>query len=203
MEALIDSGKEWMIPLLEFRELLALTANPEHKLEYRDIRGRDGRVILKKDGEFAARTYKAEVSKEMLEQVLRIQRTLRSTGPDSHATLISPEELLEIRRIWRTERQDWEDTVPKIYRKVNGHDWDWPVDDDGHFDADHRMLLANICEEYDVPLELVARMLEAERQSRGMARRAGIHKALAAELAREWRSEVEILADKPIQLRLV
>jgi len=195
MEALIDSGQEWMEPLLEFRELLARSTDPEHKRKFRDIRGRDGRVILMKNGKFAARTYKPEVSKQMLEQVLQIQKEIRENGPDPYATLISMKELLEIRRIWRVERQDWEDSVPKIFYKVNGYDPGWPVDDDGYFDMDHKALLDSVCREHDVPFELIARMLEAERQARGMARRAGIHKALAAELVREWRSETEILAE--------
>jgi DNA sulfur modification protein DndC len=203
MEALIDSGEEWMEPLLEFRELLALTTDPEHKREFRDIRGRDGRVILKKDGEPAARTYKREVSKEMLERLLEIQKTIRENGPDTSVTLISVEELMEIRRIWRTERQDWDDSVPQIFRKINGYDLEWPVSDDGHFDAGHESLLASICEEYDVPFELIARMLEAERQRRGMARRAGIHEALADALSREWRSEAKILADESSHSQLV
>ena len=202
MEALINSGEEWMEQLWEFREWLAITTNPGRKHEFRDIRGRDGRVILKKDGTLAARTYKLEVSKQMLERVLQIQQGVRQDGPDPEASLISEEELFEVRRIWRTERQDWEDSVPAIFRRVNGYDLDWPVDDDGLFDADHKGLLASICTEYDVPLELIARMLEAERRATGMARRAGIHKALARELAREWRGEAEILAEKALQLRL-
>jgi len=203
MEALIDSGEEWMEPLLEFREWLYITTDPQRKREFRDIKGRDGRVILKKDGTPAARTYKLEVSKQMLEEVLRAQLAVRRDGPDPNVTLISEEELHEIRRIWRTERQDWEDSVPRIFRWVNGYDLDWPVDDDGHFDANHKMLLSGICEEYGVPLDLIAKMLEEERRANGMARRAGIQKALATVLGQEWRTEEEILAEEPVQLRLV
>ena len=203
MEALIDRGEEWMEPLLEFREWLAVTTDPKRKREFRDIKGRDGRVILKKDGTPAARTYKLQVSKQMLEEVLRAQLAVRQNGPDPSVTLITEEELHEIRRIWRTERQDWEDSVPKIFRRVNGYDLDWPVDDDGYFDVDHKMLLANICKEYDMPFDLIAKMLEEERRANGMARRAGIYKALAAVLSQEWRSEEEILAEEPLQLQLV
>lgn len=206
MEALIDNGEEWMEPLLEFREWLAKTIDPALKREFRDIKGRDGRVILKKDGTPAARTYKLEVSKHMLEKVLRTQQAVRSRGPDPHVTLISDEELLEIRRLWRTERQDWEDTVPQIFRAVNGYDLNWPVDDDGGFTAEQKALLSSLCQEYGVPFELVARLLEAERQSAGMARRANIQKAIATILGQEWRSEDEIInaaKDSPIQLRLV
>lgn len=203
MEALVDNGEDWMEPLLEFREWLAMTTDPERKREFRDIRGRDGRVILKKDGTPAARTYKLEVSRQMLKKVLEIQKEVRQNGPDPTVTLISEDELHEIRRIWRTERQDWEDSVPKIFREVNGYDLDWPTDDDGHFRADEKALLTNICEEYDVPFDLVAKMLETERRAYGMARRAGIQKALAAVLSQEWRSEEEILTRDPEQLRLI
>ncbi|MCZ7570924.1 MAG: DNA phosphorothioation system sulfurtransferase DndC [Ardenticatenaceae bacterium] len=193
MEALIDNGEEWMEPLLEFRDWLALTVDPARKREFRNIRGRDGRVILKKDGTPAARTYKLEVSKKMLEMVLRTQQQVRREGPDPRVTLISEEELFEIRRIWRTERQDWEDSVPRIFREVNGYDLNWPVDDDSGFDEHQKVLLANVCQEYDVPFELVAQLLEVERQAAGMARRANIQKELTGVLGQEWRSEEEIL----------
>ncbi len=201
MESLIENGEEWMEPLLEFRELLAETTDPARKREFREITGRDGRVILKKDGTPMARTYKFEFSKELLERLLRVQEEVRRKGPDPTGTLISEEELHEIRRIWRTERQDWEDSVPEIHRRVTGHDLDWPVDDDAHFDSDHKALLESICKEYEVPFELVARMLEEERRSSGAARRAGIKSALERVLSRDdWRDEEEIVAEKQLRL---
>jgi DNA sulfur modification protein DndC len=121
-------------------------------------------------------------------------------GPNPKAKLISEAELHEIRRIWRTERQDWDDSVPRIFREINEYDLAWPIDDDGHFDEEHKILLSNICQEYDVPFDLIAKMLEEERQTNGMARRAGIHKALASILAQEWRSEEEIMHEEPLQL---
>lgn len=194
MEAMVDSGEEWLEPLLEFREWLAATVNPVHKHKFRDFKGRDGRVILKKDGTLASRTYKLEASKEALRRVLEAQKLVRQGAPDSDLTLISNEELHEIRRLWRTERQDWEDSVPGIFRSVNGYDLSWLADDDGHFDADNKALLSSICGEYDVPFDLVAKLLEAERGRQGMAYRAGIQKSLAAVLAQEWRSPDEIYA---------
>jgi DNA sulfur modification protein DndC len=202
MEALVDNGEDWLEPLLRFRDHLAETIDPTRKREFRDIKGRDGRVILKKDGTPAARTYKLESSKNMLEELLRAQQSVRQKGPNPKETLISEEELHEIRRIWRTERQDWEDSVPKIFHKVNGYDLEWPVDDDVHFDTDHKALLANICAEYDVPFDLIAKMLESERRTAGMARRAGIQKSLEAVLSQEWRSEEEIVKEEQFKQRL-
>jgi DNA sulfur modification protein DndC len=202
MEALVNNGEDWMQPLLEFRQWLNSTTVPENKRKYRDIRGRDGRVILKKDGTPAARTYKRKYSKYMLRRVLKIQQHIQRNGPDPDISLISREELFEIRRIWRTERQDWEDSVPKIYWEVTGQNLNWPQDDDATFDAGHEALLSSLCREYGVPFELIARMLEAEREKLGMARRAGIYKALGEELGREWRSEKEILAEPSIEEEL-
>jgi len=45
---------------------------------------------------------------------------VRQNGPDPNIELISEEELYEIRRLWRIERQDWEDSVPLIYFEETG-----------------------------------------------------------------------------------
>lgn len=209
MEALIDNGEDWMEPLLEFRDWLMTTTEPERKHEFRDIKGRDGRVVFKKDGTLAARTYKLDVSKTMLEKVLRAQKAVRKEGPDANIVLISDEELFDIRRIWRIERQDWEDSVPKIFRAVNGYDLNWPIDDDGAFDTEQKALLSSLCQEYNIPFDLLARLLEVERQSSGMIRRAGIQKALNLVLSQEWDNAADIMdaareREKAyIQLRLV
>ena len=203
MEALVDSGEEWLEPLLEFRDWLARTIDPVHKLEYRDVRGRDGRIILKKDGTPAARTYKLTTSQEMLVRLLRAQCCVQKRGPDPAFRLISNEELFEIRRLWRIERQDWEDSLPRIHREVAGTDLDWPIDDNGVFSASEKTLLQTICSEYGVPSELVAGMLEVERQSMGMARRSGIQKDLAALLGKDWDPLPEnAMTDRPRDLQL-
>lgn len=195
MEALVDGGEEWLEPLLEFRDWLMTTTNPERKKEFRDIQGRDGRLVLSRDGSQAvARTYKLEVSKQMLERVLQTQQQVRRNNPDFTGELISDEELLEIRRIWRTERQDWEDSLPAIHQKIMGTPFDWPQDDNGAFDAQRKELLASICGEFDVPSEMVAKLLEVERQSQGMARRAGVQKGLGKVLGQDWRDEAEFVA---------
>ncbi|PYP82209.1 MAG: DNA phosphorothioation system sulfurtransferase DndC [Blastocatellia bacterium AA13] len=203
MEALVDRGEEWLEPLLDFREWLATTIDPARKREFRDIKGRDGRVIIKKDGKAAARTYKLEASRLMLEKVLRTQELVRKKGPDPSAELISEDELHEIRRLWRTERQDWDDSVPRIFHEVSGCDLDWPSDDNGQFNSDQKTLLEGICAEHDVPFDLVARLLEAERGANGPARRAGIQKTLTRVLAQEWRGEEEIIAEEQLKLSLV
>lgn len=201
MEALIDHGETWLEPLFEFREWLATTIDPSKKHEYRDAKGRDGRVVLKKDGTPTARTYKLDTSRDMLRRVFSAQKALRAGG---HAdVLITDAEIHEIRRLWRTERQDWDDSVPAIYKDVFGFSLDWRRDDDTHFDSDQKTLLANICSEYEVPFPLVAKLLEAERRSHGIARRAGVQKRIGVALREEWREVEDIVAEHRDRMQVV
>ena len=195
MQAMIDNGEDWMEPLLEIRDFLKQTTDPEKKREYRSIKGRDGRVFFKNDSELAARTYTLETSKKILEDVLLAQKRISEQAPDQEAQLISKEELHEIRRLWKTERGDWDDSVPQIFDSVFGYDLNWPKDDDGFFDSEQKSILFNHCQEFGISFELMAKLLEAERQSMGMARRAKIHKKIASILGEEWRSEDEILEE--------
>ena len=42
MEAMIDSGEEWLTPLLEYRDMLAETQDASRKEEFRDFRRKSG-----------------------------------------------------------------------------------------------------------------------------------------------------------------
>jgi len=191
MRNVIQNGEDWLAPLHEFREKLANTRNSE---EYRSLKSRHG-TVRTRNGKALQGSYTLDALKEYLEDLLRAQKKVQEEKPETE--LISKEELFEIRRLWRTEgvgsEVDWEDSVPKIYREVYEEDLDWPVDDDGFFDTDQKELLREACEnEDDVPYQLVANLLEAERRSHGMARRANIHKDIRSELKKDWRSDEEI-----------
>lgn len=194
MEAMIDNGEDWMEPLLEIRTFLKETTDPAKKRDYRGIKGRDGRVFFKNDTELAARTYTLETSAKILEDVLKAQKKINEQKPSGEReVLITKEVLHEIRRLWRTERQDWDDLVPEIYRNIFGKDLDWRKDDDGSFNSEHKQILEEKCKEAGLPEEIVMKLLEAERQSMGHARRSKIHKRIESILNEEWRSEDEIL----------
>ena len=60
-----------------------------------------------------------------------------------------------------------------------------------------------MCQEQEVPFDLLARLLEVEKQSIGMTRRASVQKALGSVLNREWGSEEEIIEKRARQLSLV
>lgn len=199
MEAMIDSGQEWLEPLLEFRDLLADTQDPEKKRTYRDLRRRSGQVnFMKKDSDTPVPgPYKLEFCKTLLRKLLATQMQVQREAPPGEAPLlINDAELHEIRRIWRSERGDWADSVPLIVREVLGHDLDWVVEDSAAFSADDRRVLDEVCRGHEVPTELVVQLLEVERSAHGMKRRHAIHLRIDDLLRQEWRDLDAILADR-------
>ncbi|MCY4334851.1 MAG: DNA phosphorothioation system sulfurtransferase DndC, partial [Litoreibacter sp.] len=113
MEALVENGEDWLEPLLDLRDELAETQNPERKREFRDFRRRDGSVTFVGDAETSIPgPYLFKYRKELLRKLLEAQQQVNANAPPGEKTdLIQIEELREIRRIWRSEQGDWGDAV--------------------------------------------------------------------------------------------
>ncbi|MFV9504227.1 MAG: DNA phosphorothioation system sulfurtransferase DndC [Oscillochloridaceae bacterium umkhey_bin13] len=197
MEALIDNGEEWMEPMLEFRDFLAATQDPERRKEVRDYRRRDGLVHFRKvgKGETLIRgPYRLEFRKELLTRLLQVQEQVQRERPELQLELISPAELYEIRRLWRVEAQDWTDSVRRIYQETTCRDLPWPDDDGAVFGAAERAILAQICAEEEMPLELMLALIESQREHGMLTGRSRIHARIDEVLRSEWRSEEEVIA---------
>ena len=85
--------------------------------------------------------------------------------------------------------------MPQIYRDVVGEELDWTVDDLGTFTSSDKAILEALCEDRDIPVELVAKLLDTERHFYGMSRRAAIYDRIDAIFHEDWRSEESVLAD--------
>ena len=190
MEGLIDSGEDWMLPLLEFRDFLAETQNPEKKPEIREHRRRGGQITTPKN-KLVHGPYTLNFCKELLRRLLTTQQKVREDGPDPDIKLITDAELDEIRKIWRTERQDWADSVPQIYTEII-RERNWIIDDTTSFDEKDKDLLKMICNKKNVPVTLVAKLLDTERQMDGMSRRAKIQDRIDEIFHEDWRSKEEV-----------
>lgn len=192
MEAMVENGDTWLEPLLNFRDLLASTQDPLVKLQVRDFKRRNGQVMLKPDGGIVPGPYKLNVRKDLLKKLLEAEKQVRRHGPDPQERLITNSELEQIRRIWRTEAQDWDDSVPKIYKEVTGSDLNLAPDEQPVFSAQERELLDTICETNHIPSAMVAKLLDVERELHGMSRRSAVHQRLSGILDEDWRSEAEV-----------
>jgi len=210
MEAMIDSGEEWLTPLLEFRDKLSETQDPARKLEFRDYRRRTGGVSFIGDTDrVMPGPYTMDFRRELLRGLLETQRQVAVEAPAGEAPiLIHPQELHEIRRLWRTERGDWQDSVPRIVRETLGKDAgfvepDWVSEDAVAFTTEDGELLNAICAENDVPTELVMRLLDVERASHGLKRRHAVHTRIEDVFKLDWRDLDTVVAERREKLGIV
>jgi DNA sulfur modification protein DndC len=93
--------------------------------------------------------------------------------------LISLEKLSEIRRIWREEKHEFDDALPRIYHEVTEEEFQDPRPgaNSSILGRDEWELLAEICDD-PMQLELMTRLLDTERQFKTLSRRHGIYEAL-------------------------
>lgn len=196
MQSVIENGEKWLTPLLNFRDFLASTQNPESKESTREYRGRDGRILMSENGQLRYRTYTLAFSREMLQRLLKTQEEVHVYDPSFD--LISEAELREIRRIWIKERNDWDDSLPAIHADITGKRFYWERDDvttPGNLEA---IALTEAAQEENVPIALLQKLVDAEWQHHGMRRRASIHKTIETILHQDWRSleDVKLEADQ-------
>lgn len=178
MEAMIqnDEDKEWLQPLLDIRDELAI----EDDRDKRDFRRMSGRVDLyerKNAGGTEVVPIPGPYTKYWreywLRKVLTAQVLVRQTAPEQmrDIVLISNEELSEIRHIWREQKHEFDDRLPAIYREVTGELFqDWRVVD-SLLGQEEWSVLAEICGEDPMHLELMVKLLDTERQHRARSRR--------------------------------
>ena len=202
MEAMVDNGEEWLEPLLDLRDELAETQNPNRKREFRDFKRRDGSVTFVGDSETSIPgPYLFGYRKELLRKVLEAQEQVNAKAPPGEKTiLIQIEELKEIRRIWRSEHGDWGDSVSETVKAVTGKELPAEATEGFEFQGDDAKVLTDVCAAHDLPPRLMAQLLEAERSVRGLKRRTLIHRKIASILEQEWRDETTVLNERKTRL---
>ncbi|ALB42520.1 MAG: DNA phosphorothioation system sulfurtransferase DndC [Nostocales cyanobacterium LacPavin_0920_SED1_MAG_38_18] len=180
-----DEEKEWMQPLLDFRKELDLEENRDR----RDFRRRRGGVQLYErnlEGEVSIEPipgpYLKEAREDWLRKLLTVEKQIRQTAPENmrDITLLTIEELSEIRRIWLEERHEFDDSLPRIYEEVTGEVFKDPRPgaDQSILGSDEWEILEEICDNDGMYLELMARLLDTERQFKKKTRRVGIYESL-------------------------
>ena len=191
MQAMIqnDDEKEWMLPLLELRNELDVADDRP----LRDFRRMTGAVQL-----FHKRPipgpYKQAIRERWLERVLSAQTWIRQHGPESvrDLTLITLEELQEIRRIWVVDKHEIEDVLPGVYARATGEAYPGPVlDEQPVFSSEDVALLRELCEGSDLHFEMTRELLDLERQHRARLRRAGLLPALERAIAKSFYEDEE------------
>jgi DNA sulfur modification protein DndC len=200
MEAMIqnDEEKEWMQPLLDIRNELDIKEDWD-KRDFRRIWGDVQLFEREKDGEKTVVPIPGPYTKywreHWLRRLLEAQTKTRRTAPENmrDITLITLEEMSEIRRIWLEEKHEFDDSLPRIYQEVTGEEFQDPRPgaDYSLLGRDEWIVLEEICEGDAMHLELMAKLLDTERQFRKMSRRVGIYDTLEKCFATSSRSQDE------------
>lgn len=218
LHGLIESGATWMKPLLDFRNLLYKTTKPENKEKYRNFKRRTGKVHYwsgvedtnkkDKDGKvIRARTkgkienleskvsygpYWMKYRQKWLKQILQMEKTLKDSGHEFE--LISVDELQAIRQQWLRDpnEPDWADSLPRIYSEVYDTHVDWVENDAGAFTEPDALLLDELGGKYNIPAELIMKLIEVELAVTGLGKRTGVLKKLETVLRKDWGELVDI-----------
>jgi DNA sulfur modification protein DndC len=202
MEAMIqnDEEKEWMQPLLDIRNELDIQDDRSRR-DFRRIWGEVTLFERNVDGETSVEPIPGPYTKfwreHWLRKLLEAQTQVRRTAPDNmrDITLITIEELSEIRRIWLEEKHEFDDSLPRIYEEVTGETFLDPRPGAGNslLGSDEWAVLEEICDGDAMHLELMAKLLDTERQYRKMSRRVGVYDALAKCFETSSRSQDEAI----------
>lgn len=210
MEAMIlnDEAKEWMQPMLDIRKELDVK-NDRDKRDFRRIFGTVQLFERNVDGETSVEPipgpYKREWREYWLKRVLEAQQQVRKNAPPDmrDITLIQPEELSEIRRIWLEEKHEFDDSLPRIYQEVTGEPFEDPrPGNNAMLGVDEWQILEELSEGDMMYLELMTKLLDTERQYKTMSRRTGIYDTLERCFETSSRSQSEAIANAHYQRNL-
>lgn len=201
MESLVQNGEQWMTPLLEFRNMLANTTDPAQKDKYRNYKRRTGKVSYQyaKEGEDISADrkhvpgpYWLSYRKMWLEQLLNLEKSLNAQGHE--IKLITEGELHAIRQEWLKDpnEPDWKDSLPEIYRRVNGHDLNWLLDERVRFAGADAGLLVDLANDHGIVPEMIMKLIELEISFEGMGRRQNVQKKIESILQQDWGTFEEI-----------
>jgi DNA sulfur modification protein DndC len=135
--------------------------------------------------------YTQNYREAMLEALLRAQETIRNNLPESISefSIITPEELEEIRRIWVIQKREFEDSVPDIFMRATGKVYPIPaLDETTPFRPEDIRLLRDVCMDMAInspqsgPLDskqllftVLRNQLGIQHSYRGAIRRVGLH----------------------------
>lgn len=120
-----DEDKEWMMPLLKFRDHLDFRTKPEERdWNMRDFKRMSGKVSFFKTDDESVKAvpgpYTQETRAYLLKELLTVEKNINKNNDKTKFEIIGRDELREIQRIWVKDKYEVEDLVPSIMQEVYG-----------------------------------------------------------------------------------
>jgi DNA sulfur modification protein DndC len=169
MEALIDNGEDWMIPLMQIRDFLAGTIDRESP----DYDPDKYRMPIRRNRVEGLGPYWPKWRKYILEEVLKAQKIAQQENPG--AELISHQELVAIQVIWHRD-YIYEYNVSDLYNEIYGKKIDF--DKSNHHIKKERELLKEVCSENEEDVSLIQNLLKAQKNKVLLVKKHGLQNDL-------------------------
>lgn len=180
-----DREKEWMMPLLQFRNEIGNAEKDRDRRDYRKMKGN----LQPFKGRLVHGPYKKEVREQWLRKLLTIQKNINENGPEEFRDLqlISTEELRIIRKIWLEEKHQFDDRLPQIYYEVLNKKFPYQNEsvNAAYGKAEWDLLQEVCCSELpddELMLEMSAGIIDIEKQFSYKRKRFGIYEAIEKQI---------------------
>ncbi|WP_379135233.1 DNA phosphorothioation system sulfurtransferase DndC [Paenibacillus sp. sgz500958] len=168
----IESGETWLTPLLKFRNWLS---DIRENRDYREKHRMNGSIYFVGEGEdkeLGLGPFTLKARQMILRELLETQKVVANPY-DPDYKLIQDDELRIIRKYW-LEDGDWDDSLPTIYQEVFGEDLDWEFNDRPLFEPEQITDLELLCNQYNVDMELMKKLIGIEKNHLGFKVRRGL-----------------------------
>lgn len=180
LNGFINSGKEQLIPLRDFRQwILSIRDLPENRMQHK----RNGKVVIK-EGKVMQGPFNFEARQKVLKKLLETQNKMRAFYPDIE--LITEDELKAIQNIWDMEVDLSGRRLLEIYKEVTGETLPWDNYSTGVFEEDVLDIIDSKVEEHGVSKELFTSLLLTTNKYKHFNNKSYLNKAVSKLMNQEY-----------------
>lgn len=176
LQNFINHGADELIPLRNFRnELLAMRDNPR----MRDNKRRNGSVYKKADGNLGLGPFTLDARQLILEKLLMLEI-------ETNLELITIGELKAIDKMWDEEGDLSCRRLVNTYYKVKKIKLPWDDYKTPRFDDDAILSITEVAEKYDIPVELITKLIVSVDENKHITRNNKLQKAFDQIINQNW-----------------
>jgi DNA sulfur modification protein DndC len=165
MTAQVSNGKNWMQPLLDFRNRLIENRN---KPENRKGTRRNGQIAVNEEGNIG--NYEEHYRYEILKDLLEIQKQIQIERP--HITLINNQELIAIQVIWNRDMY-FDKTVGELYKKI--YDKEINTQKNQSLNDTENRIIKEVCSDTPEYFGLISNLIDLQQTKTLMITKYGLH----------------------------
>lgn len=172
LEALVENGEDWMLPLIEIRDYLAKTVERTEGEEYKF---EEWRMPVRRSGQAGTGPYWPKIRRKVLKEVLKAQKLMQQE--DETVQLITYQELVAIQLQWHRDFI-FDFSVAEIYEEVFGGEI--TIRSGGEKEELETTLLKRVFGDDEEEALLVQQMLQVHQERSMMVKKVNLRSDLEA-----------------------